>query len=82
LASGFGGEGNPANLLDALVLQGPKGLTIISTNAGNAGQGIAKLVLAKRVRIKLESALQGPCAERNCAGSAGIGGFYESTGNG
>jgi 3-oxoadipate CoA-transferase, alpha subunit len=50
LVSGFGGAGLPTGLLDALVEQGAKELTIISNNAGSGGKGIAKLVLAKRVR--------------------------------
>jgi 3-oxoadipate CoA-transferase, alpha subunit len=50
LVSGFGGAGLPTDLLDALVEQGAKELTIISNNAGSGGKGIAKLVLAKRIR--------------------------------
>jgi 3-oxoadipate CoA-transferase, alpha subunit len=50
LVSGFGGAGLPTDLLDALVEQGARELTIISNNAGSGGKGIAKLVLAKRVR--------------------------------
>jgi len=34
----------PTQLLDALVEQGAKNLTIISNNAGSGGVGIAKLV--------------------------------------
>jgi 3-oxoadipate CoA-transferase alpha subunit len=49
LVSGFGGAGLPTQLLDALVAQGAKNLTIISNNAGSGGVGIAKLVLAKQV---------------------------------
>jgi 3-oxoadipate CoA-transferase, alpha subunit len=50
LVSGFGGAGLPIDLLDALVAQGAKDLTIISNNAGSGGKGIAKLVLNKQVR--------------------------------
>jgi 3-oxoadipate CoA-transferase alpha subunit len=50
LVSGFGGAGLPIALLDALLEQGAKGLTIISNNAGNGGVGIAKLVQARRVK--------------------------------
>ena len=50
LVSGFGGAGLPFQLLDALVEQGAKELTIVSNNAGSGGLGIAKLVLAGRVR--------------------------------
>lgn len=50
LVSGFGGAGLPTQLLDALVEQGAKNLTIVSNNAGSGGVGIGKLVLAKQVR--------------------------------
>ena len=50
LVSGFGGAGLPTFLLDALVEQGSKNLTIVSNNAGNAGLGIAKLVAGGRVK--------------------------------
>lgn len=50
LVSGFGGAGLPTYLLDALLEQGAKELTIVSNNAGNAGIGIAKLVGGGRVK--------------------------------
>lgn len=50
LVSGFGGAGLPVFLLDALLEQGAKDLTIVSNNAGNQGVGIAKLVAGGRVR--------------------------------
>src|ERR1700693_3167916 len=49
LISGFGGAGLPTDLIDALVEQGAKGLTIISNNAGSRGTGISKLVSASQV---------------------------------
>ena len=48
--SGFGGAGLPILLLDALLEQGAKNLTLISNNAGSSGVGIAKLVGAGRVK--------------------------------
>lgn len=48
--SGFGGAGLPILLLDALLEQGAKNLTLISNNAGALGVGIAKLVSAGRVK--------------------------------
>jgi len=48
--SGFGGAGLPILLLDALLDQGAKNLTLISNNAGASGVGIAKLVGAGRVK--------------------------------
>ena len=50
LISGFGGAGLPIFLLDALLEQGAKSLTLISNNAGASGVGIAKLVGAGRVK--------------------------------
>jgi len=50
LVSGFGGAGLPTYLLDALLDQGAKDLTIVRNNAGNAGLGIAKLVGGGRVK--------------------------------
>jgi 3-oxoadipate CoA-transferase alpha subunit len=50
MISGFGGAGLPTVLIDALLEQGAKDLTLISNNAGSKGAGISKLVLARRVR--------------------------------
>jgi 3-oxoadipate CoA-transferase alpha subunit len=40
----------PAALIDALIAQGARDLTIVNNNAGNADAGLAALVGAKRVR--------------------------------
>ncbi|WP_454690364.1 3-oxoacid CoA-transferase subunit A [Achromobacter aloeverae] len=50
MVSGFGGAGLPFELMDALVRQGARGLTIISNNAGSLGKGLSKLVAAGQVR--------------------------------
>jgi 3-oxoadipate CoA-transferase alpha subunit len=50
MISGFGGAGLPTALIDALLEQGAKDLTVVSNNAGSRGTGISKLVLARRVR--------------------------------
>ena len=50
LISGFGGAGLPIYLLDALLEQGAKELTLVSNNAGNQGVGIAKLIAGGRVK--------------------------------
>ena len=50
LIGGFGGAGQPIPLVEALVEQGAKDLTIVSNNAGNAEVGIAALLKAGRVR--------------------------------
>ena len=50
LISGFGGAGMPSALIDALIVQGARDLTIVSNNAGNAEVGIAALLKSGRVR--------------------------------
>jgi 3-oxoadipate CoA-transferase, alpha subunit len=50
LIGGFGGAGQPAELIDALIEQGAKDLTIVNNNAGNGETGLAALIKARRVR--------------------------------
>ncbi|MCX7901332.1 MAG: 3-oxoacid CoA-transferase subunit A [Burkholderiaceae bacterium] len=50
MIGGFGTAGQPAELIDGLIAQGAKDLTIISNNAGNGEVGIAALLKARRVR--------------------------------
>lgn len=50
LVGGFGLAGMPFDLIDALIRQGAKDLTIVSNNAGNAQVGLAALLQAGRVR--------------------------------
>jgi 3-oxoadipate CoA-transferase, alpha subunit len=50
LIGGFGLAGMPFDLIDALIRQGAKDLTIVANNAGNAEVGLAALLKAKRVR--------------------------------
>ena len=50
MLSGFGNAGMPTLLIDALIAQGARDLTIVNNNAGNAENGLAQLVKAKRVR--------------------------------
>lgn len=47
---GFGGAGQPEELIEALIDQGAKDLTIVSNNAGNGETGLAGLLKAGRVR--------------------------------
>jgi 3-oxoadipate CoA-transferase alpha subunit len=47
---GFGNAGMPAALIDALIAQGARDLTIVNNNAGNGDTGLAALIKAKRVR--------------------------------
>src|SRR5437764_165166 len=50
MIGGFGNAGMPAALIDALIAQGARGLTIVNNNAGNGDTGLAALIAAKRVR--------------------------------
>ncbi len=50
MIGGFGSAGMPAELIDALIAQGARDLTIVNNNAGNADTGLAALLKAKRVR--------------------------------
>jgi 3-oxoadipate CoA-transferase alpha subunit len=50
MIGGFGNAGMPAALIDALIAQGARNLTIVNNNAGNADTGLAALIGAKRVR--------------------------------
>lgn len=47
---GFGGAGMPDELIDALIEQGARDLTVVSNNAGNGDTGLAALLKARRVR--------------------------------
>jgi 3-oxoadipate CoA-transferase alpha subunit len=50
LIGGFGNAGMPAQLIDALIARGAKGLTVVNNNAGNADAGLAALIGAQRVK--------------------------------
>ena len=50
MIGGFGNAGMPAQLIDALIAQGARELTIVNNNAGNGDTGLAKLLKARRVR--------------------------------
>ena len=50
MLSGFGGAGMPSELIDALIEQGAKDLTIVNNNAGNGETGLAALLKSRRVR--------------------------------
>ncbi|WP_022979264.1 3-oxoacid CoA-transferase subunit A [Ideonella sp. B508-1] len=50
MIGGFGTAGQPAELIDALIAQGAKDLTVINNNAGNGETGLAALLKARRVR--------------------------------
>lgn len=50
MIGGFGNAGMPSALIDALIAQGARDLTIINNNAGNGDTGLAALLKARRVR--------------------------------
>ena len=50
MIGGFGNAGMPKALIDALIEQGARGLTIVNNNAGNGDTGLAALLAAGRVR--------------------------------
>ncbi|MGO4474933.1 3-oxoacid CoA-transferase subunit A [Massilia sp. 2TAF26] len=50
MIGGFGNAGMPSSLIDALIAQGARDLTIVNNNAGNGETGLAALLKARRVR--------------------------------
>jgi 3-oxoadipate CoA-transferase, alpha subunit len=50
MIGGFGNAGMPSALIDALIAQGARELTIVNNNAGNGDTGLAALLQAGRVR--------------------------------
>jgi 3-oxoadipate CoA-transferase alpha subunit len=50
MIGGFGMAGLPIELINALIAQGARGLTVVSNNAGNGESGLAALLAAGRVR--------------------------------
>ena len=50
MIGGFGTAGIPNELIDGLIVQGAKNLTIVNNNAGNGEHGLAALLKAGRVR--------------------------------
>jgi 3-oxoadipate CoA-transferase alpha subunit len=50
MIGGFGTAGIPFDLIDALIAQGARDLTIVNNNAGNGDTGVAALIREKRVR--------------------------------
>ena len=50
MIGGFGTAGMPSELIDALIEEGAKDLTIVNNNAGNGDTGLAALLKARRVK--------------------------------
>ncbi|MEU6605822.1 3-oxoacid CoA-transferase subunit A [Streptomyces shenzhenensis] len=55
LISGFGLSGQPSELIDALVEQGARELTVVCNNSGSHDYGLARLIKLGRVRKLLAS---------------------------
>jgi 3-oxoadipate CoA-transferase alpha subunit len=50
MIGGFGGAGQPAELIDGLIAHGAKDLVIVNNNAGNGDTGLAALLKTGNVR--------------------------------
>jgi len=50
LIGGFGTAGVPNELIDGLIAQGARELTVVNNNAGNGDTGLAALLKTGRVR--------------------------------
>lgn len=50
MVGGFGTAGIPGELIDGLIAQGARDLTVVNNNAGNGDTGLAALLKAGRVR--------------------------------
>jgi 3-oxoadipate CoA-transferase alpha subunit len=50
LVGGFGTAGIPSELIDGLIAQGARDLTVVNNNAGNGDHGLAALLKTGRVR--------------------------------
>ena len=50
MIGGFGTAGIPDELIDGLIAQGARDLTVVNNNAGNGESGLAALLMAGRVR--------------------------------
>ncbi len=50
MIGGFGAAGMPSELIDGLIAQGARDLTIVNNNAGNGDTGLAALLKMRRVK--------------------------------
>jgi 3-oxoadipate CoA-transferase alpha subunit len=50
MIGGFGGAGQPAELIDGLIAHGARDLVIVNNNAGNGDTGLAALLQSGQVR--------------------------------
>ena len=89
LIGGFGTAGIPGELIDGLIEQGARELTVVNNNAGNGDTSFPRQVdsqvfdaLYRSGQLELELVPQGNLAERLRAAGAGIGAFFTPTGFG
>ncbi len=74
MSGGFGLSGNAEACIEAIARRGVKGLTIISNNCGNQGQGLAVLLKNRQVRKVVCSFIGGnpDLAEQYLAGEVEV----------
>ena len=74
MSGGFGLSGNAEACIEAIARRGVKGLTIISNNCGNQGQGLAVLLKNRQVRKVICSFIGGnpDLAEQYLAGEVEV----------
>ena len=58
MIGGFGGAGQPGELIDALIEQGARDLVVVNNNAGNGETGLAALLKTGRADALGEVALR------------------------
>jgi len=74
MSGGFGLSGNAEACIDAIARRGIKGMTIVSNNCGNQGQGLAVLLKNRQVRKVICSFIGGnpDLAEQYLAGQVEV----------
>ena len=74
MSGGFGLSGNAEACIEAIARRGVKGLTVISNNCGNQGQGLAVLLKNRQVRKVICSFIGGnpDLAEQYLAGEVEV----------
>ncbi len=88
MVGGFMGVGTPERVVDEIVRQGKRDLTIIANDTAKPGTGIGKLISAKLVRTAIVSHIGlnpgNPAADdcRRADGRAGSAGHARSSGSG
>jgi 3-oxoadipate CoA-transferase alpha subunit len=94
LIGGFGTAGIPNELIDGLIEQGARDLTLVCNNAGNGDEGVAALLKSGRVRKVIcsfprqadsyvfDELYRAGKVELELVPGAGIGGFFTPTGYG